>query len=115
MRALSAYGADKRASELHAYAAQRVHGVPTTGLRFFNVYGPRQDPASPYSGVISIFAGRICAGRPVIVNGDGKQVRDFIYVGDAVRFLCAAMAQPPHAPTPYNPPTPPATPPPDLT
>ncbi len=102
MRPLSAYGADKRASELHAYVAQRVHGVPTTGLRFFNVYGPRQDPASPYSGVISIFAGRICAGRPVIVNGDGKQVRDFIYVGDVVRFLCAAMAKRPHEPSVYN-------------
>ncbi|HYZ25110.1 MAG TPA: NAD-dependent epimerase/dehydratase family protein, partial [Rhodopila sp.] len=50
-RPLSAYGADKYGSELHARVASHVHGIPTVGLRFFNVYGPRQDPASPYSGV----------------------------------------------------------------
>jgi len=89
---LSAYGADKLACELHARVASHVHGIPATGLRFFNVYGPRQDPKSPYSGVISIFAERISAGRPVAIYGDGKQTRDFIYVGDVVRALLAAMA-----------------------
>ena len=88
---LSAYGADKLGSELHAKVAFQVHGVPTLGLRFFNVYGPRQNPQSPYSGVISIFADRIAAGLPVRVNGDGTQTRDFIYVADVVRHLLAAM------------------------
>jgi UDP-glucose 4-epimerase len=88
---LTAYGADKLGSELHARVAMRVHGVPSVGLRFFNVYGPRQDPRSPYSGVISIFAGLIAAGRPVTVHGDGGQTRDFVFVADVVAHLRAAM------------------------
>ena len=90
-RPLSAYGADKLGCELHARIATRVHGVPTVGLRFFNVFGPRQDPTSPYSGVISIFADRLRAGRPIAVYGDGKQTRDFVYVADVVAALLAAM------------------------
>ncbi len=90
-RPLSAYGADKLGCELHARVASGVHGVPTTGLRFFNVYGPRQDPRSPYSGVISIFCDRLRSGRAVTVFGDGGQSRDFIFVGDVVRALLAAM------------------------
>jgi UDP-glucose 4-epimerase len=89
---LTAYGADKLGSELHARVAWLVHGVPTLGCRFFNVYGPRQDPRSPYSGVISIFAARVAAGEAVTVNGDGLQSRDFVYVGDVVRHLLAGMA-----------------------
>ena len=64
-RPLSAYGADKFGCELHARVASHVHGIPTVGLRFFNVYGPRQDPRSPYSGVISIFCERIRRGAPI--------------------------------------------------
>ena len=90
-RPLSAYGADKLGSELHASAAWQVHRVPTFGLRFFNVYGDRQNPCSPYSGVISIFAGRIAKRQTVTVHGDGRQVRDFIHVADVVRHLTAAM------------------------
>jgi UDP-glucose 4-epimerase len=90
-RPLSAYGADKLGSELHARVAAHVHGVPTTGMRFFNVFGPRQDPASPYSGVIAIFANRIAARQGVTFFGDGGQERDFIYVADVVRHLVAAM------------------------
>jgi UDP-glucose 4-epimerase len=90
-RPLTAYGADKLGSELHGKVAAHVHGVPTTGLRFFNVYGPRQDPASPYSGVISIFADRIAAGKSLSIHGDGQQSRDFVYVGDVVAHLRAAM------------------------
>jgi UDP-glucose 4-epimerase len=90
-RPLSAYGADKRGCELHARVATHVHGVKTVGLRFFNVYGPRQDPTSPYSGVISIFADRLRAGRPIAIFGDGGQTRDFVYVGDAIAALMAAM------------------------
>jgi UDP-glucose 4-epimerase len=88
---LSAYGADKCGCELHARVASHVHGIPTTGLRFFNVYGPRQDPKSPYSGVISIFCERIAAGRPIAIFGDGLQTRDFVYVADVVRALLAGM------------------------
>ena len=87
----TAYGADKLGSELHAAIGFTVHGVPSIGLRFFNVYGPRQDPGSPYSGVISIFAARVAAGQPIILHGDGQQTRDFVYVGDVVAHLLAAM------------------------
>ncbi len=83
----TAYGADKYAGELHAAIGWGVHGVPSFGLRFFNVYGPRQDPSSPYSGVISIFADRAARGAPVSVHGDGGQTRDFVYVGDVVAHL----------------------------
>jgi UDP-glucose 4-epimerase len=88
----TAYGADKYGSELHAAVGWGVHGVASFGLRFFNVYGPRQDPASPYSGVISIFADRIARGETVSVHGDGRQSRDFIFVADVVAHLRAAMA-----------------------
>lgn len=91
-RPLTAYGADKLGSELHARVAGNVHGVATTGFRFFNVYGPRQDPKSPYSGVISIFANRLADGQPVTIFGDGQQTRDFVYVADVVRHLIAGMA-----------------------
>jgi UDP-glucose 4-epimerase len=88
---LSAYGADKYACELHARVATHVHGIPTTGLRFFNVYGPRQDPTSPYSGVISIFCDRLRRGEALLVNGDGHLTRDFIFVSDIVAALLRAM------------------------
>lgn len=91
LRPLSAYGADKFGCELHAAVAGRVHGVPTLGLRFFNVFGPRQDPASPYSGVISIFCDRIPRGAPVTIFGDGEQSRDFVHVADVVAALLAAL------------------------
>jgi len=91
-RPLSPYGIDKLASE-HALAYYAtVHGVPTTALRFFNVYGPRQDPSSPYSGVISIFSDRARAGKPLVIFGDGSQTRDFVFVGDVVRAITAALA-----------------------
>ena len=88
---LSAYGADKSACELHARVAGAVHEIPTVGLRFFNLYGPRQDTQSPYSGVIALFADRLRRGEPVEIFGDGEQVRDFTYVGDAVDALERAL------------------------
>jgi UDP-glucose 4-epimerase len=91
-RPFSAYGADKYGCELHAVVASHVHHVPTVGLRFFNVYGARQDPRSPYSGVISIFCERLRRGEAVDVFGDGGQTRDFIAVADVVGALRAAMA-----------------------
>jgi UDP-glucose 4-epimerase len=101
-RPRSAYGADKLACELHAAVATGVHGVPTVGLRFFNVFGPRQDAASPYSGVISIFAGRLRRGEPVDVFGDGAQTRDFVYVADVVTALVAAMTRLPDGSPVFN-------------
>jgi len=102
LRPLTAYGADKLGSELHARVASLVHSVPTTGLRFFNVYGPRQDASSPYSGVISIFTSKITTQQPLTIYGDGNQVRDFIYVGDVLRYLLAAMHNISPTPTVYN-------------
>lgn len=90
-RPLTAYGADKLGCEQHARVAGRVHDVPTTGFRFFNIYGPRQDPGSPYSGVISIFADRLASGPTATLYGDGHQLRDFVYVGDCVRLVMAGM------------------------
>ncbi|MFT5506314.1 MAG: UDP-glucose 4-epimerase, partial [Gammaproteobacteria bacterium] len=91
LRPLTAYGADKLSSELHARVAATVHGLPTTGLRFFNVYGPGQNSALPNSSVITVFIDRLLRGKAVNIHGDGEQIRDFIYVGDAVRFLRKAM------------------------
>jgi UDP-glucose 4-epimerase len=101
-RPLSAYGADKYACELHARIASDVHGVPTVGLRFFNVYGPRQDPRSPYAGVISIFCESILEGRPISIFGDGSQTRDFVFVSDVVTALMLAMKQTSPRPCVFN-------------
>jgi UDP-glucose 4-epimerase len=87
---VSPYGIDKYSSELALDYYANVHGVAATSLRFFNVYGPRQDPSSPYSGVISIFTDRARAGRALTIFGDGMQTRDFVYVGDVVRAIVAA-------------------------
>lgn len=89
---LSPYAADKLAGEhyLGFYAAK--HGLRTTAFRFFNIYGPRQDPSSPYSGVISIFIERVRRGQPLTIFGDGRQTRDFVYVRDLIDVLTAALA-----------------------
>ena len=99
---LSAYGADKYACELHARVASNVHGVPTVGLRFFNVYGPRQDPRSPYAGVISIFCERLLEGRPIEIFGDGMQTRDFVFVSDVASALLVAMKHVSRRPSVFN-------------
>ncbi len=98
----TAYGADKLGCEFHARVAHEAHKVSTTGFRFFNIFGPRQDPASPYSGVISIFADKIREGQPLTIHGDGEQTRDFVYVRDAVRFLMKGMERLPTAPDVFN-------------
>ncbi len=87
---LSPYGIDKRTGELWLGYMAKVHRLAAVPLRFFNVYGPRQDPSSPYSGVISVFVDRSLAGRELVVFGDGEQTRDFIFVGDLVRAILAA-------------------------
>ncbi|QEY75260.1 NAD-dependent epimerase/dehydratase family protein [Pseudomonas denitrificans (nom. rej.)] len=88
---LTPYAADKLASEYYLDFYRREHGLEPAIFRFFNVYGPRQDPSSPYSGVISIFARRAEQGLPITVFGDGEQTRDFIYVGDLVKLLMTAL------------------------
>jgi UDP-glucose 4-epimerase len=90
-RPISVYGADKAGCELHAHAAGRMSGVPTFGLRPFNIYGPRQHASSPYSGVITVFIDRLRRGEELAIFGDGKQTRDFIHVDDIVMHLIAAM------------------------
>jgi len=90
---LTPYGVDKLSCELHARIAHLIHNIPSIGMRFFNVYGPRQDPKSPYSGVISIFIEKILNDQPVTIFGDGTQTRDFVYVGDVVNMLKAAMEE----------------------
>ncbi len=90
---LGAYGRHKLENEHIAARYAASHGLASVGLRFFNVYGPRQDPRSPYSGVISKFVANAQAGLPLTFFGDGGQTRDFIYVGDIVALLLAAWAK----------------------
>jgi len=88
---LSSYGADKLACEHQATIASQLFGVPTLGLRFFNVYGARQDPKSPYSGVISIYIEHAIQNQSLPFFGDGKQTRDFIHIHDVVTACLAAL------------------------
>ncbi len=83
---LSPYAVDKYTMELYAKTSFKIHRLSSIGLRFFNVYGPRQDPTSPYSGVISIFADRLLNGKSIVING-GHQTRDFIYIEDVVKAI----------------------------
>lgn len=91
---LTPYGIDKLASELMGHFYARTLGVEFVCLRYFNVFGLRQDPSSPYSGVISIFCDRIHQGLTPVVYGDGLQSRDFIHVSDVVRANLLAMTHP---------------------
>lgn len=84
---MSPYGADKLATELHARAGGATRGLRSAGLRLFNVFGTRQDPASPYSGVISQFVDRANRGADIEIHGDGAQTRDFVHVSDVVDAL----------------------------
>ena len=86
----SPYAVHKLSAEHYARIYGELFGVKTTSLRFFNVFGPRQDPSSPYSGVISIFMTRAISGRAPVIYGDGSQSRDFVYVKDVVKALILA-------------------------
>jgi UDP-glucose 4-epimerase len=87
---LSPYAVAKLAGELYVRAAAAHSPLETVSLRFFNVYGPRQDPDSPYAAVIPIFLRRLREGRPLPVTGDGAQTRDFTFVGDVVQGIIGA-------------------------
>ena len=91
VKQLSPYGLEKQINELYADLYYRLYQFSSLGMRFFNVYGPRQDPKSPYAGVIALFVNRITAAQPVTVFGDGQQTRDFIYVRDVARTNVAAL------------------------
>jgi len=89
-RPVSPYAAQKIACELYAQTYTAAYGLPCVALRFFNVYGPRQDPKSEYSAAIPRFVTRLLAGDPPIVFGDGLQTRDFVHVKDVVRACLLA-------------------------
>ncbi|PBJ27593.1 UDP-glucose 4-epimerase [Pseudomonas sp. ACN8] len=91
---LTPYAVDKLASEHYFDFYRRQHGLEPVIFRFFNIFGPRQDPSSPYSGVISIFSERALKGLPITVFGDGEQTRDFVYVEDLVDLLVQAIEMP---------------------
>jgi UDP-N-acetylglucosamine/UDP-N-acetyl-alpha-D-glucosaminouronate 4-epimerase len=90
-RPLSPYAVQKLAGEYYASVFHSCFGLETVSLRFFNVYGPRQDPSSPYSGVLSLFMKHVLARTSPTIFGDGEQSRDFTYVED-VAELCVKAA-----------------------
>lgn len=87
---LSPYATDKYVMELYSKTANEIYQLASIGLRFFNVYGPRQDPSNPYSGVISIFADRLYNKQNITING-GHQTRDFIHVKDVSNIIYRAI------------------------
>ena len=90
---LSPYAVQKLTGEFYASVFGGLYGLETVCLRYFNVFGPRQDPSSPYSGVISIFMNKAAAGEVPTIYGDGGQSRDFIYVKDVVRANMLAATE----------------------
>lgn len=84
---LTPYAIDKYASERFTIDYGNLYNLPTVAVRFFNVYGPRQNPESPYSGVLSIITECMKNNKPFTLYGDGSQTRDFVYVGDVVNAL----------------------------
>jgi nucleoside-diphosphate-sugar epimerase len=88
---LSPYAVGKLAGEHYLRIFASLYGLETLTLRYFNVFGPRQDPSSPYSGVISLFATRLLAGRTPVIYGDGNQSRDFTYVDNVVHGNLKAL------------------------
>jgi len=96
----SPYAEHKLAGEEALAAAAAAGRLEAVCLRYFNVYGPRQDPSSPYSGVISLFTRLALEGRPATIHGDGLQTRDFVYVADVVRANLLAGERPLAVPTP---------------
>jgi UDP-N-acetylglucosamine 4-epimerase len=97
-RPLSPYAATKAADELYAHAFANAYGLETVGLRYFNVFGPRQDPQGAYAAVIPLWFKSLFGGDPAILNGDGETSRDFSYVANVVQAnLLAATANDPRA------------------
>jgi nucleoside-diphosphate-sugar epimerase len=91
---LSPYALQKLVAEQYCQMFTQLYGLETVTIRYFNVFGPRQDPSSPYSGVISLFISALCEGKPPKIYGDGEQTRDFTYVANVVDGVLRAC----HAP-----------------
>ena len=91
---LSPYALQKLVAEQYCQMFTTLYGFETVTIRYFNVFGPRQDPSSPYSGVISLFISALCDGRRPTIYGDGEQTRDFTYVTNVVDSVLRAC----HAP-----------------
>lgn len=91
---LSPYAAAKLAGEFYCRSFHRVYGLETVRLRFFNIFGPRQNPHSPYTGVIALFTACMSRGEPPRIEGDGLQSRDFTYVANAVQGMMRAAEAP---------------------
>lgn len=98
----SPYAESKLIDELYARVYAKEYGMSIIPLRYFNVYGPRQDPSSQYSGVISIFASSMSGNRPIAIYGDGNQTRDFVFVKDVAEANMLAMKMKGHSAEPIN-------------
>ena len=101
-RPKSPYAVQKLLGEYYASVFHSCFGLETVSLRFFNVYGPRQDPGSPYSGVLSIFMKCLLERRAPVIFGDGEQTRDFTFVEDVADLVLKAAASPRAAGNMYN-------------
>jgi UDP-glucose 4-epimerase len=91
---LSPYALQKLVAEQYCRMFTQLYGLETVTIRYFNVFGPRQDPSSPYSGVISLFIRAMCEGRRPTIHGDGGQTRDFTYVANVVDGVLRACQAP---------------------
>src|SRR5262249_675576 len=91
---VSPYGVTKYVSELYAQTFGRCYGLDNVSLRYFNIFGPRQDPSSPYSGVLAKFCTAFLEDKPPVVFGDGEQTRDFTFVDNAVHANLLACEAP---------------------
>lgn len=102
-RPLSPYALTKYVNELYAEVFDRCYGMKATGLRYFNVFGPRQDPNGPYAAVIPKWIGAMQSGEEIVINGDGETSRDFCYVTNVVQAnILASLAEPPARGEVYN-------------
>ncbi|MFC6086330.1 NAD-dependent epimerase/dehydratase family protein [Sphaerisporangium aureirubrum] len=102
VRPLSPYGASKLAMEAYALAYASSYGLPVLTFRFFNVYGPLQAAGHAYAAVVPVFLTRAAAGETLPIHGDGRQARDFTYVGSVARVLCDAVTRRVTCPGPVN-------------
>ena len=91
---LSPYALQKLVGEQYMQMFTGLYGFETVTIRYFNVFGPRQDPSSPYSGVISVFANALLENRSPTIHGDGEQTRDFTYVANVVDGVLRACTAP---------------------
>ena len=88
---LSPYAVSKKANELYAQVFAGIYNIPVIGLRYFNIFGPRQDPNGPYAAVIPLFVKAIKTNSPAYINGDGNQTRDFTFIENAVQVNIKGM------------------------